>query len=333
LGPEETYEPSNDDSGEFHPEPGERYIQTVIGCIDPSEAGLALVAEHLHSDPIEATSDDDRLIDRYAAMGDLESLFSVGGLTIVDTTLSGRGRDAGTLRWLAQRAPLNIVATTGLMPRSAWENLSAEDARSEMHQTLERDVNDGLDGTSSKPGLLTIELDQAALMPTDLVALGVIANAAQSTGLPLRLTASTAGTALEALAKLITNGVEPSRIIVGRLNEDVDEHRIDELTQLGVFLAFDRIGWNEHAADRRLAQRIARLSEDGFGGRILLSHGFQRRSQLNGYNGSPGLGYIVEQFALMLLEAGLDASDVRMVLVDNAARALSIEQSTRQNLR
>ena len=47
------------------------------------------------------------------------------------------------------------------------------------------------------------------------------------------------------------------------------------------------------------------------------------RSSLTGYQGRPGFPYVIEQFAVMLLEEGMEAHDVRKMLVDNAAAALA----------
>jgi predicted metal-dependent phosphotriesterase family hydrolase len=94
------------------------------------------------------------------------------------------------------------------------------------------------------------------------------------------------------------------------------------LLNAGAWLLFDGIGADpDRDLDR--ARRIVRLVEGGNLDRLLLSHAFRRRSHLTGYQGRPGLGYVIEQFAVMLLEVGLEALDVRRMLVDNAAAALS----------
>jgi phosphotriesterase-related protein len=101
------------------------------------------------------------------------------------------------------------------------------------------------------------------------------------------------------------------------------EVELGEAAGSGAFLAFDGIGRTDRDADALTAARIARLFADGCGDRILISHGYTRRSHLTGYGGRPGLPYVIEQFAVMLLEEGLGAPDVRRILVDNAARAIA----------
>jgi len=66
------------------------------------------------------------------------------------------------------------------------------------------------------------------------------------------------------------------------------------------------------------------LIEAGFGDQILLSLDYGRRSLLVSYDGSPGLPYMSEWFMVLLLEAGLEAMDVRKLVIDNPARALTI---------
>ncbi|HYH13063.1 MAG TPA: hypothetical protein VD789_11965, partial [Thermomicrobiales bacterium] len=130
--------------------------------------------------------------------------------------------------------------------------------------------------------------------------------------------------ALEQLELLAAAGVEASRVVVSHLDFVEDDAYIRAVADTGAFVSFDQLGKPYCGPDQPKARRIAELVRSGYRDQILISHDFARRSLLTGYSGRPGLSYIVEQFAIMLLEEGLEALDVRAILVDNTARAMAV---------
>lgn len=323
LQPDEEYEPSEDVSESFSPVPGEAYIQTVLGPIRPTEAGLALVGEHLHADASPTSDAETRVVDREAALRDLETLFSVGGTTIVDATPQSDGRNAKVLQWLAQRAPVHIIGTAGFGSHAwlsrAYPNRSLEKMRSVMQE----DISSGMEGTNALPGVLSVAAESRALTSLESIAFELVAEAHGTSDLSVKIMCAVRDSLTGHVSRLHDLGVPHDHIVATHLDADSELRTLRELADHGVFLAFDRLGWHGPVADLTTAAMIARLADEGYLGQLLLSHGFNKRSQLTGYNGGPGLGYIVEQFAIMLMESGIQASDVRTILVDNAARALS----------
>ncbi len=312
LEPDEPFEPADDVEDELVLAANEPYIQTVLGPIRPEEAGVTLVHEYLqHSGE---GRDTDRLDDVQAALLDLEAYFSASGRTIVSAATSSTGRDAGKLRWLARHAPVHIVAATG--------HVGAAEAGRIMATRIEGDVTSGMDGTTCRAGVLTVARHDVASPPAREV-IAMIADVHNAHGTPIFAESRNAATATAQVHALTARGVDPSSIVsvVGGAATDLSSAR--DLLEAGVFLVFGKLG---HGDDTAAAETIARLVDDGFRDQILLSHGYTSKSHLTGYGGRPGLPYVVEYFAVMLLEAGLGAQDVRSVLVDNAARALSLRQ-------
>lgn len=92
----------------------------------------------------------------------------------------------------------------------------------------------------------------------------------------------------------------------------------------GATIGFDQLGKPRYGPDEPKAAAIASLIADGYVGQILLSHDIARRSLRPAYGGSPGITYLLDRFVLMLLDAGVSGVDVRRMLVENPARALTI---------
>lgn len=319
LTDDETFEPGDDYEEEYVPDEGDPYVMTVLGPIHPDEVGVALVREHLQwTPPNDAGGIDERLHEVTAALGDLEAFFTVSGRTVVSATPPGAGRDARALRLLAQHAPVHIVAATGFAGEAWAEGVTAAGVR----VRIEADLAEGMDGTDARPGILVAASSGDEITSLEAAAVEAIGAAHASAGLPVLAIA--AGNAQRGMVERIeAAGVPRDRIIVGGAGELPDAD-LDALAESGAWLLFDGLGSDEGEADGARAQRVARLVEQGYLDRILLSHAYRRRSLLTGYHGRPGLAYIVEQFAVILLEEGLEALDVRRMLVDNAVAALTI---------
>jgi phosphotriesterase-related protein len=309
LDREETFEPATDLEEEYRPGAGDRFVMTVLGPIRPDEVGVALVREHLQWLPSAATSDSDaRLDDSRAALQDLEAFFTVSGRTVVSATPAGAGRDARGLLWLAQRAPVHIVAATG------WVGGDASGVR----ERIEADLEQGMDGTGARPGVFVIGGEEGSEVEPDAIA--EIARQRSRHDLAV-LSLAPARRQREVVERLCEASVPASRVVVAGAG-GLPSGDVEPLLSAGPWLLFDGIG-ESREDDERMAREIAGLASAGHVDRILLSHGYRRRSFLTGYQGRPGHAYIIEQFAVMLLEHGLEALDVRRMLVDNAVAALA----------
>lgn len=318
LADDEIFEPADIDDDVQEPALDAPHLQTVLGRTSPDEAGMCLVREHLFTDALHHDPDR-RLTDSGAALVDLETFFTVGGRTVVDATVPVQGRSAKALVWLAQRAPVHIVASSGFVVGAG--EISAQ------VRAFERDMREGLDGTQVKPGILSASVDVHAASKLVRRIMPILTSSIQQFDLPVMIHVASRSVLKETLSNLTDSGVPAQRIIAGNVPNSNDLEAIQEFAEMGSFVLVDGLGKREPAADKRIALSTAELIQAGLGSRILLSHGFDRRSQLTGYQGRPGLGYIVEQFAIMLLEAGVTAQEVRMMLVDNSAEALTVHPS------
>lgn len=326
LAPGESFEPAEAGS-ELEPvDVTEPHIMTVLGPILPEELGVCLVHEHLLCDPVAVTKTDPdyRLDDPHATLAELEDFASVGGRGIVDCSTADYGRDADGLYWLAQRAPVHIVMVTGRHKALHAERLSANQSLDGLTADILSEIRDGVGRHLVKPGVIKFGTSENSIQPVEELAVRAAGRAHLATGLPIT-THTEAGTyAGKQLDLLAEEGVGADRVILGHVDRKLDRGYLQSLLDRGAWLSFDQIGKAHYGPDEPKARLVAELIDDGYGDRLLLSMDLARKSLLRAYGGEPGWVYMVERFALMLMEEGLSAEQVRNLLTINPARALSV---------
>ena len=99
------------------------YIRSILGDIDPGEAGVMDTHEHLiriGGGEVTLEGEDYRLASVDAAVQECERFISFGGKTVVEMTPVSLGRDIVKMLELNHRVPgLHLIATTGLW-RVTW---------------------------------------------------------------------------------------------------------------------------------------------------------------------------------------------------------------------
>ena len=332
LDPDERYEPG-DEPEEAPFDRSRPHVMTVLGPIRPEELGVTLVHEHVIAKPPRALPDgpdpDPDLIldDPHAALAELEDFYAAGGRAVVDTTVADTGRDIAAVHWVAARAPVHVVSVTGYGNGAHSGRTLSAMAADDVAAACTADVSTGIGGTGIRAGAIRVGTSPDRISPLEATALRGAARAHLATGAPIMTHGGLGTTALEQLAILQEEGVDPSRVIVGHQGigvGDTDPRAVLAVLAAGAWVSFDPVSRTAQGSDEERAATIARLVAAGFGGRILLSGNLARRSSLRAYGGSPGLIYPVESFPLLLMDAGLDAPTVRQLLVDNPARALAI---------
>ena len=321
---------SADDEAEIDPS-RDRHVMTVLGPVDAGALGITLPHEHLLAAPPATigTEPDYRTDDRDAALADTESFGFAGGGAIVDCTPPDNGRDLAGLLWVAGRVSVHIIATAGF--HAELHSRPFIDGRSvrQLAGELIDEVHDGDPETGVRPGQLKAASSLNAITGTERTAFAAVALAHRATGLPI-VTHCEAGTmALEQIELLASLGVDPGRVILSHL-----DRRFEDITMLravlatGATIGFDQLGKPRYGPDEPKAAIVARLIAEGYAGQILLSHDIARRSLRPAYGGAPGLTWLLDRFVYLLLDAGVSGIEVRGILIDNPARALTIHPST-----
>jgi phosphotriesterase-related protein len=305
------------------------HVMTALGPIPPDELGVCLVHEHLLARPAPTGAFDPDLVldDPDATLAELEDLYNAGGRALLDASTADYGRDLEGALWVAARSPVHVVLVTGhhkeVFALASVTGKSVDELAAEMV----RDLTDGIDGMPARAGAIKAGTSLHAITPPEEKVLRAAARANLATGAPITTHTERGTMALEQVAILRDEGVDPARVIVGHMDRRLgDDAYLRSVLETGAFVAFDNVGKARYGADADRAAALRRLVEAGFGDRLLLAGDMARRSGLLAYGGGPGLGYVVERFPLILMGAGLDAATVRELLVENPARALTIRR-------
>lgn len=302
------------------------HVMTVLGPIEPDELGVCLTHEYLvQGRPSRAGHDSaSTLVPLDQAAQDLETFAFSGGRGVVDARTTDLGRDAAGLHQLAQRVPLHIIATTGRSARlQPGESLDAE----AMEAELIRDLTVGMDGTPARSGLIALGMDVDGLRQGGNGVIQATARAHQSTGATVTVQSDTLVTASRVLEAFEKEGVAARRVILQGMGHGVSGVSVEEVIALaakGAAVSFDGIGAGGADGDIDQARAIIEVFEAGFGDAVLIS-GYQRPAPgPNPGNGRSRLAYLLEWFALTLMEAGAEARIVRRLLIENPRRALTV---------
>jgi phosphotriesterase-related protein len=131
--------------------------------------------------------------------------------------------------------------------------------------------------------------------------------------------------ALDQVDLLLDEGVSPERIIIGHLGERRDACDVLEVARTGVFVQIDHVGRPARAGtqpERQRAANVVAVARAGHLDQVLISMDICANSQMQ-WNGGHGYDYLLRSFVPLLLEEGLDESQVQTILVENPRRALA----------
>lgn len=254
-------------------------ILTVLGPIDPAEAGPALLHEHLLNDiermvPEPEDPEARRLYHQPVTLEHLgEILWSregmlskdnidqgpielrtdelvryraVGGGTLAEVSAIGLRHDARELVELSRRSGVHIVASTAFFvePLTAAEHL--ECSVDELAEVLIREHREGLGTSGVRAGFLGEVGTSAPVMPFEERSLRASVIAMRATGMGLMVHTDPWATAgLDVVDILEDAGADLSRVVIGHLNPtlpDVAYHRA--IAERGAVLGYDLCGYD-----------------------------------------------------------------------------------------
>lgn len=252
------------------------HIQTVLGPVPVDSLGKTLMHEHILVSFPGAESDPRYPFDRKAfietATTKLKTLREWGVRTFVDPCPIEMGRDVRLMAEISERSEMNIVCATGFyfegmgLP-SYWRHASVE----EITALYVREVEQGIDGTSIRAGLIKCSTSAPTITPLEQKVLTAASLAQRATGVPI-LTHTEGGLCGPEQQDLFAEqGVPLSQCLIGHScgNPDHAYHR--RIVERGSYVGFDRIGLTRRQSDEVRADNVVKLIDAGFTDRVMLS--------------------------------------------------------------
>ncbi len=259
-------------------------VQTARGPLDSCELGRVLVHEHVFCMDMEYTLNYRRDFDEEEQIAEaarrLEDLKRHGVDTIMDLTVLGLGRNVPRIAEVAKRTQVNIIVATGcytfdeLPKQLAYRGPGLMfDEPDPLPDLFVRDIQEGVNRTNIRAGLLKCAIDWPGLKSGVERVLRAVGQANVRTGAPISVhTSARHGTGLEAQRVLKEEGVDLCDVIIGHSGDSTDLDYLMRVADEGSILGMDRFGMNETLP---LADRVATIVElvkRGYGDRLTLSH-------------------------------------------------------------
>lgn len=258
-------------------------VETVRGPVDTDVLGTTLMHEHvfvLTADSHAQWADDwDEEAQVARAVAKLSELAATGVRTIVDPTVDGLGRDVRRIARINEQVPdLNIVVATGVYTYTDVPNYftyrgpGVIDMPEAMVDLFVRDIEQGIQGTGVKAGLLKCAIDHHGLTKGVERVLRAVAGAHLRTGTPIMVhTHPGSRSGLEVQRVLAEEGVAPSAVQLAHSGDSTDADHLSALAEAGFLLGMDRFGIELERSFEERVGIVVTMCERGFAGSMVLS--------------------------------------------------------------
>ena len=300
-------------------------VMTVRGPLAATDLGVTLPHEHLFIDLLREYRGNGLLHDEALAIEEVGAFREAGGVTIVDCTSEGLGRDPSALRRVAEATGVNVVMGSGhyrrpYLDEARLDRMSADAIAAD----IARDLTEGVGDTGIRAGIIgEIGCDRYIGAIEERV-FRAAARAHRQTGATITTHAARWPVGDAQLDLLVEEGVDPGRVIIGHCDMVPDPAYHERLARRGAWVQFDTVqGVNDRDTRRRLGW-IRSLFDAGLEHRLLLSQDVCLTTDLAAYGG-PGYAYLLTGFREQLRSAGFPDSALTTLLEHNPRRALTGE--------
>ena len=355
-------------------------IQTVLGDISPEKLGRTLPHEHMHLnnatlfrvevpldapeslkklafDPVKKENFDAISLNPYASIDNMlmweidvaeQELLDYkagGGVSVVDLTPVGTGRDTYILSHLSKKTGVNIVASTGFYIAPSHPEHVKKWSVDEVAEYFRKEIEEGIDPLNVgldenvtegiKAGVIG-ELGMTdPLHPNEEKVLRAGGKAQAMTGVPLTVHVMVFKKEAHLYLNILEEeGANFDKIYLSHMDgscSDIDYHM--SVMDRGVIIDYDlfrntpsndsyKLFDGDHwVTDDERVDCIVKLCEQGYEKYLMLSHDACMKTHQKKYGGE-GLDYIDRIIIPKLREKGVTEKQIRTMLVDNPTRVL-----------
>ena len=306
-----------------------KQIMTVTGKINSSEVGHTLAHEHILVDFIGAEDINPPRWDREAVITKvlpyLQELRDAGCHMLVDCTPNYLGRDVALLKQLSESTGLSIVTNTGYYGGSDNKYLPAHtfsESAEQLARRWIREWEDGIDGTSIRPGFMKISVNPSHLSDVSLKLIHAAALTHLKTGLTIASHTGPAVPAFEQIEILKANKVDPAAFIWVHAQNEKDTTQYINAAREGAWVSLD--GLRDDNMDTYI-ERLMHLKREKYLHKVLLSHdaGWYDPGKPDGGT-FRGYTVLFKKMIPAMEQEGFAESEVLQLIQRNPAEAYSI---------
>ena len=312
-------------------------VNTVLGPIDAGELGITLSHEHIATGSAGMRHTYPEFFDRDGALEDAvvawQQAYNEGVRSYIDASTFDLGRDIGLMQEVSRRSGVHIIPATGshqAIPRVFRS--ASPDAIAPLYI---REVEEGIDGTGVKAGIIKSASDRGGMTELEEVVLRAVARASKHTGAPVYThTWSPDRVGEQQIRVLEEEGVDLDRVYIGHSNDARDVDYILGLLNKRVWVGLDRFPGGRYPGVPLWEERteiVKRLLDAGWVHRIMLGHDHsvprgqptpEMREQRQSYQ-PEGYCFISRHVLPHLQELGATEADIQQIMVDNPRRFLA----------
>ena len=270
---------------------------------------------------------------------ELEYFRLAGGGTVVEVTPDHMRGDPSLLPELSRQSGVNIIAGTALYVEESVPERFRSMTADEIAAVFVRNIIKGFPGTDVKAGHIGEIALSSPMGPTEERALRASARAQMETGVSVSVHIGLDPELIAAaIGVLEDEEADLSRYIFDHLDSAGPVEPYLPVLERGITVSFDTFGhvyytdngaYDTHApwyyaSDSERLLGVKSLIERGFERQVLLSHDIGVKMQLRTYGGW-GYAHILEHVRPMLEHAGINGDTFRVMMEDNPARLLGVE--------
>jgi 5-phospho-D-xylono-1,4-lactonase len=293
-------------------------IRTVLGDLEPAQAGLVYAHEHIVIEEGFATlsNPDFVLSDTDKICAELAHFYQLGGRTMVDTMPANAGRNVLKLAEVARRTQVNIVVPTGLhleiyYPPNHWRYHYSEDQLTDLFVA---DVQQGIDRhdyggplverTAHRAGMIKLATGDDPISPHQEKIFRAVVNTHRLTGVPI-LTHTNFGRHALAQAELLAHlGADLRHVVLSHVDRNPDVGYHHALMQTGVRVEYDS-AFRWKPGEPNLTYQLLQQLLPRYPAQLTMGMDLARRTYWQSFGGKPGLGFLLTTFKTDLEQMGL----------------------------
>lgn len=242
----------------------------------------------------------------------------------------GLGRDIKKLQYISENTDIDIVCGTGFFVHDALDEKTASLNRDQMAEIMLREINEGIEGTNLRAGVIGEVGVSEKIYPIERESLLATAMVYEKTGLPIYLhTYPWSRAGLEAAELLIEKGVDPKSICVCHIDVTFDYEYLLDLLKLGVYIEFDNFSKEFYfppqdgafaggpfATDVERVRVLKKLIADGYSKQVLVAVDLCLKASLRKYGGW-GYDHIFENIIPMMQQEGFSPEEITQIVDRN----------------
>lgn len=311
------------------------FFRTILGDKPPSEMGLTYSHEHIIIDDCYVTAEHPEFLlnDIQKVSEELQSFYTAGGRTVVDTMPSNCGRNALKLAEVSRSSKVNIIAPTGIhseiyYPNNHWRYDYTEDQLTELFIA---DIEVGIDQfdyaaplisrTKHKAGLIKLATGNEPISKHQEKIFGAVVNTHLSTGAPILTHTNFGNQALEQAQFFKKLGANMNHVVLSHIDRKKDLDYQKRVLDTGVKIEYDSaFRWKKEDKNWTLffLENLLQL----YPNQITLGMDMAKNAYWKSYGGGPGLTYLIETIPDFLKSKGLEEHFQRLFF-DNPQRLYS----------